>query len=107
MLNTVRDLCRTDSARYGGTDGKLIGSLGRYENLTPFEVWLCENVSDLADETSGDVEWSEWFARIGRRMVEVSSVGFWYVTRYATEAKAVAAYETLDEAYGYWLGEDD
>lgn len=106
MLNSVRDLLREDSRRYGGIDGKLIGDLGRYESLTPFEVWLCENV-EMADDESGSTDWGCWFARIGKRIVSTDSQGFWYVSRYATETEAIAEFDRADSDYSDWMGDDD
>lgn len=107
MLASVRDLLREDSRRNGGTDGKLIGGLGRYENLTPFGVWLCENVDELADETSGSTEWGEWFARIGKWIVSTDSQGFWYAWKYTTEIEAIGTYKITDEEYGEWASSED
>lgn len=86
---------------------------GKYEGLTPFHGWLCENVDQLASETSGDVESSTgWFALITRPHVEplrrkahvvsCDSAGFWYVDTFLgpnAETFAGAHFDSLDADY--------
>lgn len=86
----------------------LVTGPGRYEGLSPFQAWLCENVDQCTDQSSGDVESpTGWFAQCGRHVVTIDSAGFHYVTTYSTRAAATAMFEQVDVNYCAWLDDAD
>lgn len=85
----------------------MVGHPGRYEGLGAFEIWLCENVNEVADETDGDVEYGLWFARCGRFLVTTDSQGFWYVGKYATLEDACTVFAAAAADYSAWAAADD
>ncbi len=63
---------------------------------------------DGCDEESGDVDSpTGWFGRVGRDIVGSDDRGFVWTTKYANESQARSEYETLNERYSEWLGDDD
>lgn len=96
-------------------------SLGCYEGLTPFHAWVAEHADDLADETTGSTEWSQYIWLIkcphilpNRRrafLVGVDDFGFWYVEEWNgpnAENYAGAQFDRCQHDYDIWEmeGED-
>lgn len=103
MLASVRDLLRE-------TDYGLVGNFGRYEQLAPFDVWLCETATDRSwydDETGDACDWHYWAARIGRRIITVTSPGFHYVDRYPTEEEAAEVFAGMTAEYDAFSSDDE
>lgn len=86
----------------------LCGRPGRFEGLSAFECWLCENVDELADDSAGDVGSPfGWFARVGRFVVVTDDRGFWFVTRFGSSAEADRAFKEEEENFYFWGNEEE
>lgn len=86
----------------------LVMGPGRYEGLTAFQGWLCDNVDQCTDQSSGDVESpTGWFAQCGRHVLTIDSAGFHYVTSYSTRADAAVVFDQLESDYSTWDDDED
>lgn len=68
-------------------------------------LWLL-SLDGGQDEQTGDVEWSIWAARFGRRILYCDTYGFVGQTRYATEALAIEQFRLIDDDYSAWRSDE-
>ncbi len=59
-----------------------------------------------ADETTGDMDFGVFVARVGRRVVWEDSQGFVDYRRYSDDVEAGAAFAETAYAYDEWLDQD-
>lgn len=60
-----------------------------------------------ADEQTGDVQWSYYAQRFGRRILTEDSQGFVELDTLEDEQAAIEAFERIQAEYDYYLGEED
>jgi hypothetical protein len=83
-----------------------VTSPGAFEGESPMVAYLAEH-PEYADEESGDVESpTGFFARHGKWILTYSSQGFIYGEKMTTLDEAISAFETLDEEFSIWDGDE-